>query len=280
MSLITILLIVFILLAAYHYFYAFMIKNKHWWEKGKTTNDILIKTLIPAFILTAGIGFGSYYGVESYLYSNPEIIEKIEEIAEIKKTRSIIKELSLLTENTPQDGDLNGEITVYKFFDYNCRHCRITHSFLKEAAKETGNVRIAYKHMPMYGPISMIPHKAAIAAHIFHGQKKGSKLHDLLMKNNIRPNQEDIKDATEEEIITLIENKVMELAQKAGINTEKLKEQMDAPEVAQEISNAINAAGAFEITGTPTFIFEDKIRRGRIKTEAMIKEIKAAKERN
>jgi predicted DsbA family dithiol-disulfide isomerase len=89
-------------------------------------------------------------------------------------------------------------------------------------------------------PESLIAAKAALAA---RAQGKYEAFHDAMMEASGQ----------------LTEARIFEIAADVGIDVERLRADMEAPEIAEHILDNFNLARALRIFGTPTFIVDDRI---------------------
>ena len=74
--------------------------------------------------------------------------------------------------------------------------------------------------------------------------------------------QDDLKDQSK--IAEKVEANVMKMAKEAGLDTEKLKEDMNGEVVARELRNVRDMAQRFEINGTPFLIIGEQAFPGAI----------------
>ncbi|HVY12126.1 MAG TPA: DsbA family protein, partial [Alphaproteobacteria bacterium] len=72
---------------------------------------------------------------------------------------------------------------------------------------------------------------------------------------------------------------IMDLAGQSGIDKDKLKKDMDGPEVTARLQTSMDLASAIGAHGTPTFIIGDKVVPGAMSLEEMKKMIAEIRER-
>jgi len=104
-----------------------------------------------------------------------------------------------------------------------------------ELTKKNKNLRVVFKQFPIFGQDSEYAARAALAAQY---QSKFTAFHNALMKNEGR----------------LTSDQVMKLAKASGLNVKKLKQDMDKPEVNQELRDNMEVARKMRLMGTPAFI--------------------------
>jgi protein-disulfide isomerase len=144
-------------------------------------------------------------------------------------------------------GPTDAKITVVEFFDYNCPYCRASLPAMKKFySAHKKDARFAFIEFPIKGENSIIAAHAAIAA-----RKQPDKylaFYFALMD--------------EQELAT--PDLVFSVARKAGLNVEKLKQDMMDKSVDASIKAAHDLAMAAKIDGTPAFIINGRMREGAI----------------
>ncbi|MES2216821.1 MAG: DsbA family protein [Pseudomonadota bacterium] len=182
--------------------------------------------------------------IHDYLLKNPEIIaEAVQGLQQkqMDQMRSKGKDSALKNadqlfkqSNDPSAGNANGKVTLVEFFDYQCPHCVDMEPDVMATIKANPDLRVIYKEFPIRGQVSVMASKAALAA---LKQGKYPQFHDLLMQNAQSLSQE----------------KIMELAKSIGLDTKKLKTDMDSPDVDAQIKANYKLAQDLQLYGTPAF---------------------------
>jgi len=198
--------------------------------------------------------------VRDYLLKNPEVIveaidelQKREKVAEEARSRQALAANRAALENSPADpvlGNPKGDVTMVEFFDYQCGYCKAVQADLNTLMKSDPKLRVVFKEFPILGPASVTAARAALAA---HQQGKYEALHNALMAHRGQ----------------LDDDTIMRLARSAGLDTDKLKQDMQSPAVQQAIGSNLALAQALGIRGTPAFIVGDDIAPGAIKLDDM-----------
>jgi protein-disulfide isomerase len=196
-------------------------------------------------------GFGQQ--VRAYLLENPEVImealQSLEErrrTAELNGVHTVIQsraEELLNDPASPVGGNPEGDVTLVEFFDYNCPYCRRVGPVMIEAEEGDPGLRIVYKEFPILGPNSTAAAKVALAT---HRQGRYAEFHKELMQ------AKGVAD----------EASALRLAEELGLDMERLKEDMEAPEVQTAIDRNLALAQDLRISGTPTFIVGDQLLPG------------------
>ena len=134
----------------------------------------------------------------------------------------------------PIGGNPHGAITIVEFFDYQCSHCMDMVPVVDAIVKANHDVRIVYKDFPIRGPMSELAAKAALAA-----AKQGKYValnHAMFMSNQ-----------------PLSEQHIMALAENAGINIHKLKNDMKDKSIDAQLKANYRLAENLKLLGTPAF---------------------------
>ena len=179
--------------------------------------------------------------------------QKKQQETQAAQAKARLKEqLQELTQNpgSPFIGKPDGDVTVVEFFDYSCGYCRKAFPALIELQKTDPNVRIVFKEFPILGPSSLFAARAALAAHI---QGKYFAFHKKLMEGEVE----------------ISETGIMDAASKLGLDTNKLREDIESLAITKEIQNNNQLAKEIGITGTPAFIVGDELVPGVISADGL-----------
>jgi len=197
--------------------------------------------------------------VSQYLSQKPEVvIEAIQtfqrkqyEQAEksVKETQQDApKYTKALFQETvdPAIGNPKGTITVVEFFDYQCPHCVRMVPTIDAIIKANPNVRVVFKEWPIRGPISEFAARAALAA---EKQGKYYQLHKAMLTSKKQPLTEEI---------------IMQLAKANGLNTDKLKKDMDDSSITNQLQSNVKLAQDLKLFGTPAFFVGQTTSNGKV----------------
>jgi protein-disulfide isomerase len=137
----------------------------------------------------------------------------------------------------PVAGNVNGDIPIVEWFDYQCPYCRKLEPELRQVVEDDGKVRLVWKDWPILGPVSMVAARMALACKY---QDKYAEAHDALIGVNSR----------------LTESRIDELLAGAGIDIDRARRDLAAHDKA---INAILARNneqgeGLGFRGTPSFI--------------------------
>ena len=188
---------------------------------------------------------------------NPEVIEEAIQILRARRqAEEENRAKQALSQNgdalrhhpmTPVSGNVDGDVTVVEFFDYQCGYCKRSLASMVELLRSDKNVRVVWKELPILGPASCIAARAAMAS---KKQAKYLDFHIALMGERGR----------------LSEGKIMEAAKRVGLNLEKLREDMKDPAIDAYLDETQQLANALGIRGTPAFVIGDTLVPGAIDT--------------
>jgi protein-disulfide isomerase len=181
--------------------------------------------------------------IKDYLLTQPEILrEAIEELnrreAETAEQERLKVLSSLYKEETPfSTGD--GKVTLVEFFDYNCGYCRKAFEDIVGIADTNKDLRLVFVEFPILSEESRVASEAAIAS---VKQGKYFEYHTALMRHNGRVDGD----------------VAMKIAADVGLDVEKLKEDMKAPEVAELIEKNLQLGTSIGVQGTPAIFIGDE----------------------
>lgn len=144
---------------------------------------------------------------------------------------------------SPVLGNPRGDVTVIEFFDYACPYCKAADPRLQKLLKDDKGVKLVLKEFPILTPESIVATRAALAS---VKQGKYEQFHNALMGFRGRLQNEVIFDT----------------AKSVGLDVDRLRKDMDAPDVADQIIANFNLARALRIFETPNFIVGTGMLRG------------------
>lgn len=137
----------------------------------------------------------------------------------------------------PAAGNLDGDITIVEYFDYNCPYCRKLEPELRQVVQDDGKVKLVYKDWPVLGPVSIAAARMVLATKY---QDKYVAAHDALMETASR----------------LTEPRIRELLAGAGIDVDRAAKDLEtnAKTIDAILARNNDQATAFGFKGTPAFI--------------------------
>lgn len=194
--------------------------------------------------------------IRGYLLENPEIIMEVIAILDEKRVASeAANEAAFVADNADAifddgysfvGGNPEGDFTIVEFVDYQCGFCRKSHPEVRELIEADGNIRIIVKEFPILGPGSELASRAAISTLISEGPEAYERLNDALMTL-----EGQVTEAGLDGVLAAV-----------GVDADAVKAGMSSDEVTRRIQETRGLAQALQITGTPTFVFGDRMVRG------------------
>jgi protein-disulfide isomerase len=145
--------------------------------------------------------------------------------------------LVLRDPDIPAAGNVDGDITIVEYFDYQCPYCRKIEPELRQVVQDDGKVRLVLKDWPVLGPVSVIAARMALASKF---QDKYLQAHEALIGVNSK----------------LTEPRIGELLAGAGIDVDRLNRDLvtNAKAIDAILARNDDQAKAFGFKGTPSFI--------------------------
>ena len=208
--------------------------------------------------------------LRAYLLANPEVL--IDSVQAFESRRAVAEEDELATfivdnadeifrsDASPFTGNVDGDVTIVEFFDYNCPYCRKAAPLLDEATASDKDLRVVFKEWPILGPGSEEAARIALAAQV---QGKYEPLHKALMGYSGR-----------------VDGAVaLQVAAELGLDIDQLKATAASPDVTKEIEANMRLAGELRISGTPSFVVGEEIIRGLVDLSTLQQSVAEARSR-
>lgn len=203
------------------------------------------------------------------ILENPEIVMQAvellraqEEAAQAEATTAAIADLRTALEQDPDApvlGNPEGDVAVVEFFDYNCPYCKRAATEVKGLIEADSDIRVVYREWPILGEGSVVAARAALAA---REQGKYEEFHWALMEHQAR------KD----------EAAVMQIAERVGLDVEKLRADMESDAVDRHIAQSMALAQSLGFTGTPAFVIGGQPAFGLLSQDQMAAMVAEARE--
>lgn len=191
--------------------------------------------------------------VEAYLLNNPQILMRMSEALERQQAAAQnLKVKTVIAENADlifrdnyglEAGNPEGDVTIVEFSDYNCPYCKRAFIDVEKLIKADKNIRVVMKEFPIFGERSAGAARVAIAA---RKQGKYMELHAAMMNNRGANN----------------EKMALRLAEKLGLDMDKLREDMKSDEARKIIEETRDLGNKLGIQGTPFFLIGDRTLPG------------------
>ncbi|MBI2706903.1 MAG: DsbA family protein [Proteobacteria bacterium] len=206
--------------------------------------------------------------IGSYLEKNPDIImtamqagmakQQKEAAAKMEKAVAENKDKIFKVAADPVAGNPEGKQRLVVFWDPSCGFCKKFHGEIATLLSTNKDVKVIFKDLPIMGDKSVMAIKALLAA------KEQSKY-------------EPLQKAVFESTKPLSKKQLLKMASSLGIDTKKLKIDMESKAVQAQVDAALDLAKTLGITGTPTLIIgETKVVPGYVKADELEKMLKEA----
>ncbi len=145
----------------------------------------------------------------------------------------------------PVAGNPDGDVTLVEFYDLRCPYCRRMLPVMAELLAGDPKLRLVYKDIPILGPPSALGARAVLAAQRQNGYLK---LHDAIMGGGPALTEDTLRDA----------------ATRAGLDWERLRRDMAAPDVQARINANLDLAQSLGIDGTPAYVVGNHLIPGAV----------------
>ena len=152
--------------------------------------------------------------------------------------------------SAPILGNPTGEIIIVEFFDYNCGYCRRAFKTVMNLIEDNEAIKVVMREWPILGDGSVFAAKASLAS---QNQQKYKAFHEALMGNR-GPHTE---------------KSVLKIAKKIGMDIDQLKSDMNSSSVLEHLEESQKLSQSLGISGTPAFVFGEKMVPGAIDFQAM-----------
>ncbi len=198
---------------------------------------------------------------EMIIRAAQNVQERMEKDETEKGQKAVEKNIDKLVNDSdsPVGGNPKGDVTMVEFFDYSCGYCKLAQPNVVKLLESDKNIRFVYKELPILGPNSVTAAKAALAS---VAQGKYEKFHEALMTSKDHLN----------------ESSIMDLAKEVGLDTDKLKKDMESEKVQKILATNVELAKSIGARGTPAFIIGGKLFPGAVPIEQMKDAVSAARQ--
>lgn len=187
--------------------------------------------------------------VEAVLKEHPEFVVNALQAYETKareeyeaKARALIKEnVAAMTENNaPSQGAADSKVVMVEFFDYACGYCRMLFPDLNKIISQNSDVKVLFRPLAFVSQYSEYAARAALAA---NEQGKFTELHTALFT---------VQKALSEELVN-------ELAEKAGVDVEQMKKDMNSEKVNAAFAANNELFEKMQLGGVPALILNGEV---------------------
>lgn len=201
--------------------------------------------------------------IRDYILRNPEVLveafEVLEQRQQLAEAQADVQRVNANADalwNSPTDyvgGNVDGPITIVEFLDYKCGFCKRAHPEMQALLERNDDIRIIRKEYPILGQESIVASRAAISVLLNDGPEAYSEMSDNLMEFGGQ----------------ITENVLVRFAERSGADADAMLARMNDVEVNRIIQNNRALAQRMGISGTPTFVFGDRLVRGFLPLDRM-----------
>ncbi len=194
--------------------------------------------------------------IRTYLLENPEVIAEAITVLRAREELAQQQNDTLMAQTFADDlfndghsfvgGNPDGDITVVEFMDYRCGFCKRAFPEIEALVASDANIRYVIKEFPILGEQSVLASSFAIATQLVAGDEAYKDVHNTLMEF-----RGDISAQS-----------LTRLGDTLGLDTAAINARMDDPIVTEILSKNRALAQQLQISGTPTFVFDDQMVRG------------------
>jgi protein-disulfide isomerase len=188
--------------------------------------------------------------LREYLLSHPELLqeamaelEKRQSMAEAEKHREGVKQHADIIFSSPRQvtlGNLQGDVTVVEFFDYNCGYCKRAMTDMMDLMKADPKLKFVLKEFPVLGEGSTQAAQVAVAVRMQDktGGKKYLEFHQKLLGSRGPADKA----------------RAVAVAKEIGLDMARLEKDMASEEVKATLQESFKLAEALGLNGTPSYV--------------------------
>lgn len=201
--------------------------------------------------------------IRNYMLAHPELLmEMLQTLEAQQKATTAENDKSLVAAHADAlfedgfswvGGNPEGSFTLVEFLDYQCGFCRRAQPEIEQLIAADSDVRLIVKEMPILGPGSELAARAAVATMVLDGPEAYARLHTTLMGMKGQINDASLDRA-------LVES---------GLDPDTIRAALNDPEVERRLAETRALAESLAISGTPTFVFDDRMVRGYLPLDEM-----------
>ena len=227
-------------------FIAFAAKSKGSFFAQDIKNTVLdfidgVKKYTLLFIAAVLVftGFVTYTSVSLVFSPQQKMQKSFEEFMQMKKNKYAASGNVM--------GNPKGN-KIYVYSDFLCPFCRITNIMVSKFAHEQKDVLVLHENFPLdsscnkYVPNTVHPGACVLAKYALAAEKQGKYWDMANLLFDEQPNSE---------------ADILYLSEKINIDVARLVNDVNSPEIEQELYNQIENAHAKGIYGTPTIVIDD-----------------------
>ena len=211
--------------------------------------------------------------IKDYLLKHPELLqevmselEKRQTAADAEKHRGAIKELSATIFNSSRQvtlGNLQGDVTVVEFFDYNCGYCKRAMTDMMDLMKNDAKIKFVLKEFPVLGEGSMQAAQVAVAVRMQDktGGKKYLEFHQKLLASRG----------------SIDKARAVAAAKEVGLDVARIEKDLASEEVKATLEESYKIAEALGLNGTPSYVVGSDVVIGAVGLKVLKEKVNTAR---
>lgn len=204
--------------------------------------------------------------IREYLLSNPQLMLEVQAaLEEQQRAEAAARAAEALTLNadvifnSPNQGvigNVDGDVTVVEFFDYNCSFCQRAMEDMNALLSGDSNLKFVMKELPILSEGSVEASRISTAVYRLYPNKYG-EFHNTLLAS---PGQKD-------------GNRALRVAQTMDMDINALNEEAQKNDVLGAFREANDLANSLGINGTPSYVIGDEVLFGALGRDVLAQKI-------
>ena len=160
-------------------------------------------------------------------------------------------------------GNLQGDVTVVEFFDYNCGYCKRAMTDMLDLLKVDGKVRFVLKEFPVLGEGSMQAAQVAVAVRMQDktGGKKYLEFHQKLLASRG----------------SIDKARAVAAAKEVGLDVARIEKDLASEEVKATLEESYKIAEALGLNGTPSYVVGSDVVIGAVGLKVLKEKVNTAR---
>jgi protein-disulfide isomerase len=211
--------------------------------------------------------------IREYLLKHPELLqevmselEKRQTAADAEKHRTAVKQHAATIFNSSRQvtlGNLQGDVTVVEFFDYNCGYCKRAMIDMLDLLKNDGKVRFVLKEFPVLGEGSLQAAQVAVAVRMQDktGGKKYLEFHQKLLGGRG----------------SIDKARALAAAREVGLDVARIEKDLGSEEVKTTLEESYKLAEALGLNGTPSYVIGPDVVIGAVGLKTLKEKVNNAR---
>jgi len=203
--------------------------------------------------------------VREYLLSHPELLQEAmaeldrrQNAADAEKHLAAIKNNATAIFSSPRQvnlGNLQGDVVMVEFFDYNCAFCKRAMSDMLDLLKSDSKLKVVLKEFPVLGEGSVAAAQVAVAVRMQDrtGGKRYLDFHQKLLGGRGAADKA----------------RALAVAKEVGFDMARIDKDLQSEEVKQTLEESFKLAEGLGLNGTPSYVFPSEVVVGAVGLPAL-----------